>query len=84
MKITLYPRPLSVPYVINTSSAPDHMLGNEVFTDEQATLISTKAAQAEMQQYRPRPFRSLARRRGMPKLESAHAGLSRHAVHADL
>jgi glyoxylase-like metal-dependent hydrolase (beta-lactamase superfamily II) len=39
-------------YVINTSSAPDHMLGNEVFTDEQATLISSKTAQAEMQQYR--------------------------------
>jgi glyoxylase-like metal-dependent hydrolase (beta-lactamase superfamily II) len=43
---------LSIRYVINTSSAADHMLGNEVFTDEQATLISTKAAQAEMQQYR--------------------------------
>ena len=38
-------------YVINTSSAPDHMLGNEVFTDEQATLISTKKANAEMKQY---------------------------------
>ena len=43
---------LPIRFVINTSSAPDHMLGNEVFTDEQATLISTKAAQAEMQQYR--------------------------------
>jgi glyoxylase-like metal-dependent hydrolase (beta-lactamase superfamily II) len=41
-----------VRYVINTSSAPDHMLGNEVFYDEQATVISSKAAQAEMQQYR--------------------------------
>jgi glyoxylase-like metal-dependent hydrolase (beta-lactamase superfamily II) len=39
-------------YVINTSSAPDHMLGNEVFTDEQATVISTRTAQAEMEQYR--------------------------------
>ena len=39
-------------YVINTSSAPDHTLGNEVFTDEQATVISTKTAQAEMEQYR--------------------------------
>ena len=43
---------LPVRYVINTSSAPDHMLGNEVFTDEQATLISSKAAQAEMEDYR--------------------------------
>jgi glyoxylase-like metal-dependent hydrolase (beta-lactamase superfamily II) len=43
---------LPIRFVINTSSAPDHMLGNEVFTDEQATLISTKTAQQEMQQYR--------------------------------
>ncbi|MGA3322990.1 MAG: MBL fold metallo-hydrolase [Terriglobia bacterium] len=43
-------------YVINTSSAADHMLGNEVFTDEQATLISTEAAQAEMLQYRQELF----------------------------
>jgi glyoxylase-like metal-dependent hydrolase (beta-lactamase superfamily II) len=43
---------LPIRYVINTSSAGDHMLGNEVFVDEQATLISTKAAQAEMLQYR--------------------------------
>lgn len=43
-------------YVINTSSAPDHMLGNEVFIDEQATLISTKAAQEEMLQYRQELF----------------------------
>ncbi len=43
---------LPVRYVINTSSAGDHILGNEVFVDEQATLISTKAAQEEMFQYR--------------------------------
>src|ERR1019366_1312762 len=43
---------IPIRFVINTSSAPDHMLGNEVFTDEQATLISTRKAQEEMQQYR--------------------------------
>jgi glyoxylase-like metal-dependent hydrolase (beta-lactamase superfamily II) len=43
---------LAIRYVINTSSAGDHILGNEVFTDEQATLISTRTAQTEMQQYR--------------------------------
>lgn len=42
---------LPIRYVINTSSAADHMLGNEVFSDEEATLISTKMAQTEMQQY---------------------------------
>jgi len=47
---------LPIRYVINTSSAGDHMLGNEVFTDEQATLISTKAAQEEMLQYRQELF----------------------------
>ena len=64
---------LPIRYVINTSSAPDHMLGNEVFTDEQATLISTRKAQAEMQQYRqglfdrmhgPEGWRLQARMRG--------------------
>lgn len=47
---------LPIQYVINTSAAADHMLGNEVFTDEQATLISTKAAQAEMFEYRQELF----------------------------
>ena len=47
-----------VRYVINTSAAGDHMLGNEVFVDQQATLISSSTAQAEMRQYR----RELARR----------------------
>ncbi len=47
---------LPVKYVINTSSAGDHILGNEVFTDQQATLISTVAAQAGMQQYHRQVF----------------------------
>jgi glyoxylase-like metal-dependent hydrolase (beta-lactamase superfamily II) len=47
---------LPIRYVINTSSAADHMLGNEVFTDELATVISTETAQAEMLQYRRELF----------------------------
>lgn len=47
---------MPVKYVINTSSAADHMLGNEVFTDEQAILISTMTAQAEMKRYRQELF----------------------------
>jgi glyoxylase-like metal-dependent hydrolase (beta-lactamase superfamily II) len=47
---------MPIKYVINTSAAGDHVLGNEVFTDQQATLISTTAAQKEMEQYRQRLF----------------------------
>jgi glyoxylase-like metal-dependent hydrolase (beta-lactamase superfamily II) len=42
---------MPVKYVINTSAAGDAMLGNEVFVDQQATLISTSAAQAQMSRY---------------------------------
>ena len=42
---------LPVRYVINTDSQGDHTLGNEVFVDQQATILSTAAAQAEMRQY---------------------------------
>jgi glyoxylase-like metal-dependent hydrolase (beta-lactamase superfamily II) len=41
-----------VKYVINTTSAPDHMLGNEAFSDEQAIVISTTAAMLDMEKYR--------------------------------
>lgn len=41
-----------VRYVINTSAAGDEMLGNEVFVDQQATLISTSRARLRMLQYR--------------------------------
>jgi glyoxylase-like metal-dependent hydrolase (beta-lactamase superfamily II) len=41
-----------VRYVINTNAAGDHMLGNEVFVDQQASLISSSAAQARMRRYR--------------------------------
>lgn len=42
---------LPVRYVINTDSQGDLMLGNEVFVDQQASIVSTNAAQAEMRQY---------------------------------
>lgn len=40
-----------VKYVINTDSRGDHILGNEVFADQQAAIISTSPALAEMRQY---------------------------------
>ena len=40
-----------VKFVINTDARGDHFLGNEVFVDQQASIISTAAAQGEMQQY---------------------------------
>jgi glyoxylase-like metal-dependent hydrolase (beta-lactamase superfamily II) len=49
-----------VRYVINTSSAGEHMLGNEVFVDQRATLVSSAAAQAAMYRYQ----QDLARRLG--------------------
>jgi glyoxylase-like metal-dependent hydrolase (beta-lactamase superfamily II) len=42
---------LPVKYVIDTDSRGDHILGNEVFTDEHATIISTPVAAAAMRQY---------------------------------
>jgi glyoxylase-like metal-dependent hydrolase (beta-lactamase superfamily II) len=42
---------LPVKVVINTDAEPDHFLGNEVFADLQATLISTADAQSEMRRY---------------------------------
>ncbi len=43
---------LPVKYVVNTGPEADQMLGNEVFFDLQATIISTPAAQAEVRAYR--------------------------------
>ena len=47
-----------VKYVIDTNSRGDHMLGNEVFVDQQAVIVSTTAAQGTMRRYR----QELARR----------------------
>jgi glyoxylase-like metal-dependent hydrolase (beta-lactamase superfamily II) len=49
---------LPVKYVINTGPRGDQILGNEVFTDEQATIISTPVVAAEMREYQ----RDLAKR----------------------
>lgn len=42
---------LPVKVVINTDGGPDHFLGNEVFADLQATLVSSTLAEYEMRRY---------------------------------
>ncbi len=42
---------LPIKYVIDTDSRGDHILGNEVFMDERATIISTPVAAAAMREY---------------------------------
>ena len=64
---------LPIRYVLNTSSAADHMLGNEVFTDELATLISTRTAQAEMLQYRQELYERMRGEQGW-RLEARMRG----------
>ncbi len=49
-----------VKYVINTDPRGDHMLGNEVFVDQQATIISTSVAQSEMRAYQEDLTRRMA------------------------
>jgi len=49
-----------VKYVINTDARGDHMLGNEVFVDQQATIISSSVAQAEMRNYQQDLTRRMA------------------------
>jgi glyoxylase-like metal-dependent hydrolase (beta-lactamase superfamily II) len=51
---------LPIKYVIDTDWRGDHILGNEVFTDEQATIISTPVAAAAMREY----YRDLVKRMG--------------------
>ncbi len=60
-------------YVINTGSSGDEMLGNEVFVDQQAALVSTSSAQAQMRQYRRELASRLASEKGW-KLENRLRG----------
>jgi cyclase len=62
----------SVKYVIDTGSDADQMLGNEVFVDQQATILSTPATQAEIRSYRQDLIRD---ERGDLKLQARMRGI---------
>jgi glyoxylase-like metal-dependent hydrolase (beta-lactamase superfamily II) len=65
---------LPVRYVIDTSSNGEQMLGNEVFTELQATLISSTKTQAEILQYRQLLAHRLADEEADGKLQSRMRG----------
>ena len=66
---------LPVRYVIDTNSSGEQMLGNEVFTDQQATLISSSKTQEEILHYRELLARRLAEGEGGEKLQSRMRGI---------
>ena len=60
---------LPVRYVIDTDSGGDQMLGNEAFTDQQATLISSAKTREEIVNYRKLLARRLAGEDDQGKLQ---------------
>jgi glyoxylase-like metal-dependent hydrolase (beta-lactamase superfamily II) len=65
---------LPVRYVIDTNSSGEQILGNEVFTDQRATLISSVKTQEEILQYRQLLARRLADEEDKGKLQSRMRG----------
>jgi glyoxylase-like metal-dependent hydrolase (beta-lactamase superfamily II) len=65
---------LPVRYVINTNSSGEQMLGNEVFTDQRATLISSTKTLEEILRYRDLLARRLAVGEGGEKLQNRMRG----------
>jgi len=60
---------LPVRYVIDTNSSGEQILGNEVFTELQATLISSAKTQAEILDYRQQLARRIAEEDDKSKLQ---------------
>jgi len=60
---------LPVRYVIDTNSSGEQMLGNEVFTEQQATLISSAKTREEILNYRQLVARRLAEEDDKSKLQ---------------
>jgi glyoxylase-like metal-dependent hydrolase (beta-lactamase superfamily II) len=66
---------LPVRYVIDTNSSGEQILGNEVFTELQATLISSTKTQEEILHYRELLARRLAGEDDNGKLQSRMRGV---------
>jgi glyoxylase-like metal-dependent hydrolase (beta-lactamase superfamily II) len=65
---------LPVRYVIDTNSSGEQMLGNEVFTEQQATLISSAKTQEDILQYRQLLARRLVDEEAKWRLQSRMRG----------
>ena len=65
---------LPVRYVIDTNSSGEQILGNEVFTELQATLISSAKTQEEIIRYRQLLAHRIANEEGNGKLQSRMRG----------
>jgi len=65
---------LPVRYVIDTNSSGEQILGNEVFTELQATVISSVKTQEAISQYRQLLARRLVQKEGDGKLQSRMRG----------
>jgi glyoxylase-like metal-dependent hydrolase (beta-lactamase superfamily II) len=66
---------LPVRYVIDTNSSGEQILGNEVFTELQATLISSAKTREEIIRYRQQLARRMATEEGSGKLQSRMRGI---------
>ena len=65
---------LPVRYVIDTNSSGEQILGNEVFTELQATLISSAKTEEAISEYRQQLARRLVQEAGDVKLRSRMRG----------
>jgi len=65
---------LPVRYVIDTNSSGEQILGNEVFTELRATLISSAKTQEEIIRYRQQLARRMANEESNGKLQSRMRG----------
>jgi glyoxylase-like metal-dependent hydrolase (beta-lactamase superfamily II) len=73
-----------VEYVIDTDPEGDHTLGNEVFVDQQASILATPSTQAEMRRYQLELPRRLAEDwRLQARMRGFHPTLPQHTFEGE-